>query len=297
MTDFGAVFRALKLGHPDHVIGETLGVTSDTIEQAKKDFDEIKELYGKGKSLEETAALLLKDPELVWYAYHVIDTEKEKLEKEAIAEREGKPRIRPPKSTPPKKEEKPEPSPPRGERRKGREFRKEHVDKTIQETAETPTAEVLVGDAGKIGRELAIGRQELGKHVMEATSSTMTHFGYADPIAFFDYIFRFFLDNYNIVQEKDAQIKDLQEANEKLQAIIDEDIVKLFIAKSTDRFATSAHLGKIPVSLEDVEAYRNMLIDFFSSSILGKIELGPDEIARYRRLIDDIVDANTPKGG
>lgn len=302
MTDDGDIFRAIKLGHPDHVIATSCGITTSTLEQKKKEFEEIKKLQKEGKTFENAAVLLMKDRGLVWYAYHILETANKELEQETLAEkRDGKPRLKPP----PPEREKPQPEQPAQEEeektetkpkkkeKKERDLRKEHVDKTLQKTAETPAAEVLVDDAGNIGRELAIKRQDLGKHVMEATATAMMQFGYKDTIGFFNTIFQFFLDNYGIVQEKDAKIIDLLEANQKLQATMDEDIVKLFIAKSIDRFATSAHLGKIRVSLEDIEAYKGMLIDFFKSSILGAIELGSDEIARYRKLVDDIIAANT----
>lgn len=298
MTDDGAIFRAIKIGYPDDVIADSFGILPNTLEQYMKDFEEINDQYNRGKPFEQTAALLMKPAELVWYVYHVIETDKKALEKEILAETKGEQRVGPPKLTPPPPlREEPERQEPKTPKQKKRDVTKENVEKTIRETAERPAAEVLVDDAGRLGREVAIRRQELGKHVMEAISTAMVQFGYEDPIAFFDAIFNFFLDNYGTVQKKDAQIADLTAANETLQATMDEDIVKLFIGKSIDRFATSAQLGKIPITSDDIEAYRNLLIAFFKSSLLGKVELGPEETARYRRLIDDIVTVNSLKEG
>ncbi len=299
MTDDGAIFRAIKMGCPDNIIADTLGILSGTLEQYKEEFEEIKGCYSQAKPFEQTAALLMKPAELVWYVYHVIETDKKALEKEILAETNGEQRVGPPKLTPPplppqEETEKPEPRTPK---RRKKDVTKENVEEIIRETAEQPAAEVLVDDAGRLGREIATGRQELGKHVMEATSTAMVQFGYEDPIAFFDAIFKFFIDNYGTVQNKDAQIADLTAANETFQATIDEDIVKLFIGKSIDRFATSAQLGKIPITFDDIEAYRDLLIAFFKSSLLGKVELGPEETARYRKLIDDIVTVSSLKEG
>lgn len=298
MTDDGAIFRALKMGFPEDYLQEFFGILPNTLEQYKRDFDEINDQYNRGKPFEQTAALLMKPAELVWYVYHVIETNKKALEKEILAETNGEQRVGPAKLTPPPPPlEETERQEPRTPKRKKRDVTKENVEEVIRETAERPAAEVLVDDAGRLGREVAIRRQDLGKHVMEAISTAMVQFGYDDPIAFFDAIFNFFLDNYGTVQKKDAQIADLTAANETLQATIDEDIVKLFIGKSIDRFATSAQLGKIPITSGDIEAYRNLLIAFFKSSLLDKVELGPEEIARYRRLIDDIVTVNSSKEG
>lgn len=249
MVDIGAIIRAIKLGYPDRSITSTFDILPDNLEIIKRDFVEIQALHSQGKTYQEAANLLMQPQDIIWYAYHVIETDSKKLEEEILAEGEGEPRVGPPPSLtqeqPPKEREK-------------KVIKKEHIDKALQTKAETPTGEALMERAGEAGKEIALTCQALGQYVIDILGpmATRLNYGYMD---FLNYIYRFWLDNCLAVGEKDAEISNLREANRQLQSVLDEDILRVYVARSMDRVLIAALLGGGGLELDALMAYKKML--------------------------------------
>uniref|UniRef100_A0A6H1ZXI8 Uncharacterized protein n=1 Tax=viral metagenome TaxID=1070528 RepID=A0A6H1ZXI8_9ZZZZ len=110
MTDTGAVIRAIKMGFEDSVICDTLHITKATLDLIKIDYGNLINNFDKGRSYEDTASLLLKDPAEVWYAYHVFESDNKTLEQEILDDNKGIPRNKlqhPVKCARPPKQKKP----------------------------------------------------------------------------------------------------------------------------------------------------------------------------------------------
>lgn len=251
MVDIGAIIRAIKLGYPDRSITSTFDILPDNLEIIKRDFGEIQTLHSQGKTYIEAANLLMQPQDIIWYAYHVIETDSKKLEEEILAEGGGEPRVGPPPSPPPKQDQ-----PQKEKEKKG--IKKEHIDKALQTTAEKPTGEALMERAGEAGKEIALTCQTLGQHVIDTLGpmAIRLNYSYKD---FLDYVYRFWLDNCLAVGEKDAEISELREANRQLQSALDEDILRLYVARSMDRILMAALLGGGSLDLDALMAYKKML--------------------------------------
>jgi len=288
MTDTGAVIRAIQLGFPDKIIANTLGITSSTLTLIKKDFEEIKGSKDLGRTWDETADITMKDKGMVWYAYHVLDSTQEELESEILAENEGKARLKAPPEQPPKKEpaggrgtEEPkktehrEKAPPKKE---PKNIKKEKIDEAIGDEAARHSGEALMEDAGNIGREIAIRRQEIGRYV-ETMDGPARDLGYSDLKVFLETIFTYFISNYGKGEQKDAQIQELTEANQMLISALDDRNRKAFISKAIDQHVFETMRRGMPIKPENLLAYSQYLDSYLKPiSTENLLKLQPGEI-------------------
>ena len=286
MTDIGAVIRAINLGFPDKIIANTLGITISTLNLIKKDFEEIKSSYDQGRTWIETADLTMKDKGVVWYAYHILESSKEELEAEILAEKDGTARLKPPPEHPegkgsgkqedPKKTETKEK--PKGNKRKeGKEITKGEIDDSLRNEAARPSGEVLMEDAGNIGRELALKRQEIGKFVMDTMDSAARDLGFTDHKTFLEAIFTYYIQNYGTSEQKDEQIKELTELAEALSAKLSEDTRKKYIILVQNTHVMETLDRGLPLKPENLLAhfqYLEELLKPISTENLLKIKPG-----------------------
>lgn len=288
MTDTGAVFRAIKLGYPDKVIADTLGITISTLTLIKKEFEEIKNIHGQGRPWYEAAELMLKDKSEVWYAYHCLDSSKEELEGEILAEKDGTPRLKAPE--PPKsqeednnteKTEKPEKKPPgRGAKKKDiKDVKKEKIDEAMKEEAARPSGEVLMEDAGNIGRELALKRQDIGKFVMDTMDSAARDLGFTEHKVFLEEIYTYYIQNYGTSEQKDTQIRELTELAEELSAKLNEDTRKKYIVIVQNTHVMETLDRGLPLKPENLLAHFRYLEELLKPiSTENLLKLKPGEI-------------------
>lgn len=259
--DTGAVIRAIKLGYPDEVIASTLEITTESANLIKKEFAEIKSMHSQKRPWVDAAAILMKEPEVIWYAYHVIETSDEELKQEILDENEGKPRLKPPHLPEPKdpeKEHAKEQKSKGGGGRGGKERKspkKEEIDDSLEKEAEKATGELLMDDAGRIGRELAIKRQEIGKHVMGTMDATMRELGYKDPIPFLQMLFGFYLEN----NAKIVHISKLETTINTLTELLGERNRKAYISKQMDAHVLQLVKSGLPVKSENLLEYARFL--------------------------------------
>ncbi len=266
MTDTGAIIRAIKMGFEDSIICDTLKLTSATLDIIKADYANLRDSFDKGRSYEETASILLKDPAEAWYAYHVFETDNKALEQEIIDENEGKPRSKPPvkqkvkaeqtgegKTPKPKKPEKIGP-----EKRKSAPP-KEKIDDAIKKEAEASTGAALMEDAGKIGDEIARKRQELGKYVMEKMDLAARQTGFPDLTIFLEFIYNYFIETYGKNEKKDKQIQEITEANHILIDALSERNRRTLIARQIDGHVFEIMERGHPIASENLLEYAKFL--------------------------------------
>lgn len=290
MTDTGAVFRAIKIGYPDKITAETLGLTISTLTLLKEEFEEIKKVHTQGIPWYDAANLLMKNKGEVWYAYHCLESSEDDLKAEIIAEKEGTARIETPETpvVPDENEdiekagtEKPE----KTEKKKGpkkkevKEIKKEKIDVALEEEAGKHSGMALMEDAGTIGKELAIKRQELGKFVIDSMDGPAREFGYADLKEFLGLIYNFYVENYGIIEQKNGQINQLSEANNQLITALDERTRKAFISKAIDAHVFETIRRGMTVKPENLLAYSQYLDSYLRPiSTENLIKLQPGEI-------------------
>lgn len=289
MTDTGAVIRAIQLGFPDKIIANTLGITISTLNLIKKDFEEIKSNHDQGRTWNETADITMKEKGVVWYAYHVLGATKDELEAEILAEKDGTQRLKPPPEQPPKKEpaggrektekpEKPEPREKAPPKKEPKNIKKEKIDEAIGDEAARHSGEALMEDAGNIGREIAIRRQEIGRYV-ETMDGPARDLGYSDLKVFLETIFTYFISNYGKGEQKDAQIQELTEANQMLISALDDRNRKAFISKTIDQHVFETMRRGMPIKPENLLAYSQYLDSYLKPiSTENLLKLQPGEI-------------------
>lgn len=276
MTDTGAVIRALKMGFEDSVICDTLKITAATLDIIKADYSNLRDSFDQGRSYEDTASLLLKDPAEAWYAYHVFETDNKALEQEILDENEGKPR---PKMPPPikqkgkaaeqtgqtgegkpQKQKKPEKI---GTEKRKSAPPKEKIDEAIKKEAEASTGAALMEDAGKIGDEIARKRQEIGKYVMDTMDLAARQTGFPDLITFLEFIYNHFINNYGKNEQKDRQIQELIDANQLLIDTLSETNRRAFIAHKIDLHVLGLMDRGYPVASGNLLEYARFLEEFY----------------------------------
>lgn len=271
MTDTGAVIRAIKMGFDDSVICDTLKITVATLDIIKVDYENLRDSFDQGRSFEETASLLLKDPAEAWYAYHVFETDNKSLEQEILDENEGKPR---PKAPPPvkqkqKAEQNGEGKPQkRKEPKIGKEGRKnaptkDKIDEAITKEAEASTGATLMEDAGRIGEEIARKRQDIGKYVMESMDLAARQTGFTDLKVFLEFIYSHFINNYGKNEQKDRQIQELMDANQLLIDALAERNRRAFIARQIDVHVFETMNRGHPVASGNLLEYARFLEEYY----------------------------------
>jgi hypothetical protein len=284
MTDTGAAIRAIKLGHPDKIISHTLGITSGTLNIIKKDFEEITKMHQQGRLWYVAAEMLMKEKGMIWYAYHVLDSTKEELEAEILAETGGTPRLKAP-DTPPEPGEPgdPEPKEKREPKEKGapkgkKGIKSDKIDEAIGEEAARPSGEALMEDAGNIGKEIAVRRQEIGRYV-ETMDGAARDLGFSDLKIFLETIFTYFLSNYGRGEQKDQQIQELSEVNQMLITALDDRNRKAFISKAIDSHVFQTMQRGITIKPENLLAYSQFLEEYIKPvSTDNLLKFKPGEI-------------------
>lgn len=243
MTDTGAVIRAIKMGFEDSVICDTLHITKATLDLIKIDSGNLRNSFDQGRSYEDTASLLLKDPAEAWYAFHVFETDNKTLEQEILDENEGKSRPKPPPTAKQKQkaEQTGEGKPPKSKKPEkiGKEGRKnappkEKIDEAITKEAEASTGATLMEDAGRIGEEIARKRQDIGKYVMDTMDLAARQTGFTDLKSFLEFIYTHFINNYGKNEQKDRIIQEITDANQLLIDALEERNRRAFIARQID---------------------------------------------------------------
>ena len=272
MTDTGAVIRAIKMGFEDSVICDTLKLTVATLDLIKIDSDNLRNSFDQGRSYDDAASLLLKDPSEVWYAYHVFETDNKTLEQEILDENEGKPRPKPPPTVKQKqkgeqigegKASKPKKTEPIGKEKRKTAPPKDKIDAEIKKEAEASTGAILMEDAGKIGEEIARKRQEIGKYVMETMDLAARQTGYPDLKAFLEFMYTHFINNYGKNEQKDRQIQDLADANQLLIDALAERNRRAFIARQIDVHVFETMERGHPVASGNLLEYARFLEEYY----------------------------------
>jgi len=272
MTDTGAVIRAIKMGFEDSVICDTLKLTVATLDLIKTDYGNLRNSFDQGRSYEDTASTLFKDPGEVWYAYHVFGTDNKTLEQEILDENEGKTRPKPPPTIKQKqkaeetgevKAQKPKKTEPVGKEKRKNAPSKEKIDEAITKEAEASTGAALMEDAGRIGEEIARKRQEIGKYVMETMDLAARQTGYTDLKVFLEFIYTHFINNYGKNEQKDRQIQDLADANQLLIDALAERNRRAFIARQIDGHVLEIMDRGHPVASSNLLEYAKFLEEYY----------------------------------
>ena len=282
MTDTGAVIRALKMAFAESVICDTLKITQGTLDIIKTDYDNLKHNFDQGRRYDDTAALLMKDPAEVWYAYHVFESDNKALEQEILDENEGKPRLKPP----PVVKQKPKPGQAGadvagaekddGETSKSKKEKrgvtkekiknapkKGEINDALQEEGEKPAGAVLMEDAGRIAKELSERRQAIGKFVMDTMDLAARQFGYDDHISFLEFIYNHFINNYGKVEQKDRLIQELNDANQLLIETLSERNRRAFIARQIAQHVFETMERGHSVATQNLLAYAEFLEKYY----------------------------------
>lgn len=272
MTDTGAVIRAIKMGFEDSVICDTLHITKATLDLIKIDYGNLRDSFDQGRSYEDTASLLLKDPAEAWYAYHIFETDKKTLEQEILDENEGKPRPKPPPTVKQKQqaEQGAEGKPPKPKKSEkiGKEGRKnappkDKIDEAITKEAEAATGAALMEDAGRIGEEIARNRQEIGKFVTEKMDLAARQTGFTDTKTFLEFIYKHFIENYGKNEQKDRQIQELTDANQLLIDALSERNRRAFIARQIDGHVFETMNKGHPIASSNLLEYARFLEEYY----------------------------------
>ncbi len=241
----GAIMAAIRCGESNEDILAEFHISSGTLTAIKKEFGTIQTMLGELKPVSEIADSLDCSEEFIEEVRRIIETDIETLVREAEA---GEEPWRPEQTEQPEK--------PKGKKGAGKA---RDIDKSLKKTGEEQAASVLVSDAGDISRDVATKRQEIGRFVMEEMGTVAAQFGYSDHKAFLQMIFEFWINNYGKLQEKDQQIAELTVVNGELQAVVDQDIKKLFIARSLDRVVIAALMGGGTLDADTLQAYKRIL--------------------------------------
>lgn len=255
-TNKGEIIAAIRCGDSDDEIRELFNIGSGTLDNIKNVYEKIERQLKELKPVTEIARELQCSDEFVQQVQHIIITDVETLIKEAQEApdepeedhnqnpQEGD-RTQKPSSTPPDKKQTP---------RVPRD-----MNKTLKKTAEAQTASVLVNDAGDIGKDVAIKRQEIGKFVTETMATAAMQYGFTDFIDWLQVLFDFFVNNYGRMQEKDEQIAEITEINQQLRAELQRNIIRIHINRCLDHAVTASLLGGGTLDFETLEAYQRLL--------------------------------------
>lgn len=237
----GAIMVAIRCGWTDDDILDEFHLTIGTLKAVKAEYEMIEAQLGEMRTVSEIAEGLKCSEEFVENVKHLIETDEETLVKEAQEVQEP--------------EEQGEKQP-KGKKGAGKV---KDVDKHLKRTGEEQAASVLVSDAGDISRDVATKRQEIGRYVMEEMGAVAMQYGYSDHKTFLQMIYEFWLNNSGTIQEKDGQIAELLVVNEQLQAELDRDILRVFVAKSLDRVVIAAMMGGGTLDPDTLQAYKRVL--------------------------------------
>lgn len=211
----GAIMAAIRCGEPDENILSGFHITSGTLKAIKTKLAQIETMLGELKPVSEIAQSVKCSEEFVEEVRGIIETDPEELIAEATNNQETTP-------------EPPKPTGKKGSKAK-------HIDQNLKNVAEAQTAEVLVGDAGDIAKEVAIQRQDLGKFVMEVMGTVAMQFGYKNLKEFLrDVVFDFWLKNQGRIQEMEAQNEELNILNQQLQDALEQDMIGVLVEKKMD---------------------------------------------------------------
>lgn len=212
----GAIMAAIRCGEPDDDILSGFHIRSSTLTSIKTEFEKISTMLTGLIPISEIAKSIKGSEEFVEEVRRIIETDEETLIGQATGDRE----------------QPQEPQKPPG--KKGSKAK--HIDQNLKNVGEAQSAEVLVGDAGDIAKEVAIQRQDLGKFVMEDMGTVAMQFGYKNLKEFLrDEVFEFWLKNRGRIQEMEALIEELKTINQELRGALEQDMVGLLVAKKMDK--------------------------------------------------------------
>lgn len=211
----GAVMAAIRCGESDDEIRSKFNILTSGLTAIKTEYEEIKNQLDDLRAVSEIAEELQCSEEFVEQVKHIKETNVETLFKEVAAAPERQPKK--PKST----------------GKKGGSKAKQ-IDKNLKNIGEEKTAEVLVGDAGEVAKEIAIQRQDLGKFVMEVMGTVAMQFGYKDQKQFLMDEHDFWMKYQGRVREMEALIEELTIINQQLQDALEQDMIGVLVARKMD---------------------------------------------------------------
>ena len=239
----GAVMAAIRCGESEDEIRSKFSLTTSTLTAIKTEYFEIKNLLDVLITISEIAEELQCSEEFVEEVRRIIETDVETLFKEVTLA--------------PEQQQQQEKTKSQG--KKGSKVK--HIDQNLKKVGEEKTAEVLVGDAGDIAKEVAIQRQDLGKFVMEIMGTVAMQFGYKDLKVFLrDEVFDFWLKNQGRIREMEVQIEEISAVNQHLQEALERDMIGLYISKCLDRITVSAMIGGGELDPDKLYAYKKVLL-------------------------------------
>jgi len=211
----GAVMAAIRCGESEDEIRSKFRISTETLTAIKNEYGDIKRQLDDLRENSEIAEEFGCSEEFVEEVKRIKETDLETLSKEVL-------------EAPEQPEQKPKPP-----SRKGGSKAK-HIDQKLKNVGEEKTAEVLVGDAGDIAKEIAIQRQDLGKFVMEVMGTVAMQFGYKDQKQFLLDQHDFWLKYQGRVREMEALIEELKIINQQLQDALEQDMIGVLVAKKMD---------------------------------------------------------------
>lgn len=182
-------------------------------------------------------------------------------EKEEETAKEEKPGEKP-------KEEKPEEKPKKPPYKEA-DLLPKNIDKSLIQQAGRPTAKALMDSAAEKGKDWAISCQALGNFILD-TFGPMGMRMNMETKEFVLFVYQFFLENYLKTAEKDELIARLQEENAAMREVIEEDYLRLLVAKSVDRVAVAAMIGGGTFDVEKLFEYQRMLLSTDVSYLKSK---------------------------
>ncbi len=156
-------------------------------------------------------------------------------------------------------EKPPPPPPPKEKTYTEKDILPQNIDKSLFKQAGKPTAKVLMDSAGEKGKDWAISCQTLGNFILDIFGPMAMRMD-METKEFVLFVYQFFLENYLKTAEKDELIAQLQEENAAMKEVIDEQILKLFVARSVDRVAVAAMVGGGTFDVDKLFEYQKMLL-------------------------------------
>lgn len=156
------------------------------------------------------------------------------------------------------KEEKPEEKPKKPPYKEA-DLLPKNIDKSLFVQAGKPTAKALMDSAGEKGKDWAISCQTLGNFILDIFGPMAMRMD-METKEFVLFVYQFFLENYRKTAEKDELIAQLQEENAAMREVLDEQILKLFVARSVDRVAVAAMMGGGTLDVDKLFEYQKMLL-------------------------------------
>jgi len=211
----GAVMAAIRCGESNDEIRSKFNILTNGLTAIKTEYEEIKNQLDNLRAVSEIAEEFQCSEGFVEEVRRIIETDVETLFKEVTA-------------APEQKQEKQKPQGKKGG------SKAKHIDKNLKNIGEEKTAEVLVGDAGDVAKEIAIQRQDLGKFVMEVMGTVAMQFGYKDQKQFLMDEHDFWLKYQGRIREMEALIEELKIINQMLQDALEQDMIGVLVAKKMD---------------------------------------------------------------